>query len=436
MPRKVRDANLETRTARHRLKVRKEPYYRLIEPGLHLGYRKLANGPGTWLVRRHNGEAAAGSPYTRENLTTGAGALVIADDYSDADGKAVLSFAQAQERAKRYRPKAGEGDDGEPYTVARAMDDYIAFLREHRKTADDAAWRDNAFIRPIFGKVEVGKLTTSKIRDWLSTLAKQPPRLRTREGEDQKFRKIAHDADAKRRRQSSANRTFTVLKAALNHAWRERKVQSDAEWRRVKPFHSVDKARVSYLSIPNSKRLLNACPEDFRKIVQAALQTGARYGQLAELTAADFDQDSDTVRLRTRKGRGEEKVYRAVLTTEGADFFTGISVGVPKAEILLRKADGAPWGKSHQKRLMAEACKQAKINPAIGFHQLRHTWASHAVMNGVPLLVVAQNLGHADTRMVEKHYGHLAPSYVADAIRAGAPKFGFKSGNVRPLRTR
>jgi integrase len=45
-------------------------------------------------------------------------------------------------------------------------------------------------------------------------------------------------------------------------------------------------------------------------------------------------------------------------------------------------------------------------------------------MNGVPLLVVAKNLGHADTRMVETHYGHLAPSYIADAIRAGAPRFG------------
>jgi integrase len=54
---------------------------------------------------------------------------------------------------------------------------------------------------------------------------------------------------------------------------------------------------------------------------------------------------------------------------------------------------------------------------------LRHTWASLSVMSGVPLLVVAKNLGHADTRMVERHYGHLAPSYIADAIRAG--KFGF-----------
>jgi integrase len=84
---------------------------------------------------------------------------------------------------------------------------------------------------------------------------------------------------------------------------------------------------------------------------------------------------------------------------------------------------------------MRLACERARITPSVGFHGLRHTWASHAVMNRVPLLVVAKNLGHADSRMVEKHYGHLAPSYIADAIRAGAPKFGFKPDpTVTPLR--
>jgi hypothetical protein len=59
---------------------------------------------------------------------------------------------------------------------------------------------------------------------------------------------------------------------------------------------------------------------------------------------------------------------------------------------------------------------------------------------------VAKNLGHADTRMVEKHYGHLAPSYIVDAIRAGAPRFAgaadtdivgwrFDSGSARCART-
>jgi hypothetical protein len=49
-----------------------------------------------------------------------------------------------------------------------------------------------------------------------------------------------------------------------------------------------------------------------------------------------------------------------------------------------------------------------------------------AVMNGMPLIVVARNLGHRDTRMCELHYAHLPPGHVRDAIREGAPKFGFK----------
>ena len=52
--------------------------------------------------------------------------------------------------------------------------------------------------------------------------------------------------------------------------------------------------------------------------------------------------------------------------------------------------------------------------------------AADAAACGMPLMVVAKNLGHRDTRMVEMHYGHMAPNYVADAIRAGAPRFGFK----------
>ena len=96
--------------------------------------------------------------------------------------------------------------------------------------------------------------------------------------------------------------------------------------------------------------------------------------------------------------------------------------------------DGA-WQKSEQARPMAEACTNGKIKPPISFHILRHTWASLAAMNGTPLLVVAKNLGHADTRMVERHYGHLAPSFIADAIRAGAPRYRVKDDKrVVPLR--
>jgi integrase len=103
--------------------------------------------------------------------------------------------------------------------------------------------------------------------------------------------------------------------------------------------------------------------------------------------------------------------------------------------LALRKADGDRWGKSSQTRPMSEACERAKIEPPANFHSLRHTYSSHSVMAGAPLLVVAKNLGHSDTRMVEKHYGHLSESYVTEAIRAAAPRFGkLADDNVAAIR--
>ena len=102
---------------------------------------------------------------------------------------------------------------------------------------------------------------------------------------------------------------------------------------------------------------------------------------------------------------------------------------------IFTRADGGLWGKSHQMRPMLEACQRAKIKPAISFHVLRHTHGSVLAMCGVPLGVIAEQLGHADTRMTEKHYAHLAPSYVADTIRAHFPTLGVADeGNIVPAR--
>jgi integrase len=75
-------------------------------------------------------------------------------------------------------------------------------------------------------------------------------------------------------------------------------------------------------------------------------------------------------------------------------------------------------GQSEQQRPLAAACDVASIDPPINFHGLRHTYASRLAMRDVSLAVIAAQLGHADTRMVEKHYGHLSTGYVAQSVRA------------------
>jgi integrase len=101
---------------------------------------------------------------------------------------------------------------------------------------------------------------------------------------------------------------------------------------------------------------------------------------------------------------------------------------------MLPRADGRQWGRSHQQFKMIAACKRAKIEPAVGIHTVRHTWASHAAMSGMSLMLIAKNLGHSDTKMVEKFYGHLSPSFVVDEIRAKAPRFDIAKSNVTAIR--
>ncbi len=74
--------------------------------------------------------------------------------------------------------------------------------------------------------------------------------------------------------------------------------------------------------------------------------------------------------------------------------------------------------------------------PLLRYHLANlHTHASQLAGQGVPMAVIAAQLGHTGTRMTERHYAHLAPSYVADTIRANLPTLGIgEQSNVASLR--
>jgi integrase len=416
MTRTVRDHRLEGRAARQRLTPRGKPYWRELENGVCVGYRRLPKGKaGRWCYRCYVG----GRSY---KVTT----FATADDYADADGRSVLNYGQAQAAVRKRmaeRTRAPAGKHG-PLTVGDAVTEYLAFLQSHRKTAADATYRANAFILPSLGSIEVEALTTEKIRHWHAALAAAPPRRRSAKGQAPRHAKADAGEEARRRRRSSANRVLTILKASLNRAWRDGKVASNAAWARVEPFEGVDAVRTRYLTLAECKRLINASDPEFRPLLQAALTCGARYGELTRrLEVRDFNADVGTLHIRTSKsGKGRH----VVLTAEGVAFFRQCSAGRAGHELLFTKANGRPWEKSAQARPMREACERAKIQPRVSFHLLRHTWASLSTASGMPLMIVARNLGHRDTRMCERHYSHLSPSFEADAVRAHAPTFGFK----------
>ncbi len=444
MPRATADAPLTTRAARDRLPPRKEPYWRGIEGGIALGYRRGSQG-SAWLAR-----VLEVGRYREQRLGR-------TDDILPADGADVLDFRQAQAKAVAWAARARriaaglEADPAKqpakPYTVAEALAAYLEDMQARgARSLATTRTAANAHIIPALGSLAVARLTRDKMRAWHRGLSTTPARFR---GGKLDLASAA-DPDAPRRRQATANRILTILKAALNHAREEGRITgTDDAWRLVKPFRGADAPKVSYLADDACVRLANACPPDFRALVTAALLTGCRYGELAAMRAGDLDHQAGTVNIpRSKSG----KARHIVLTDEGRDFYARVARG-KAADALLFQRDAiakqatraapaevrrAAWGKSDQFRAMADACKAAHIAPAVSFHVLRHTYASRLAARAVPMPVIAAQLGHADTRMTERHYAHLAPSYVADTVRAAFTSLGIggAADNVVELTSR
>lgn len=417
MARQVLDSNLSTRTARAKLKPRSKPYWRLIEHGRHIGCRRTPKG-GAWVARLYLGSGR----YAETRLGT-------ADNVTDADEVEVLDWAGAQRKAhawfvKRQRQEEGlHPDRGRKWTVADAVNDYLEWYEVHRKSYADTKAYAEAHILPKLGSIEIAKLRTEQIEKWRDGLAGSAPRLRSKPGAAQNYGPTPFGEDDGRSRKVTANRVLTILKAALNRWAKKHKLSDRSAWGDAERFRGVDMARHRFLGRDEAIRLINACDPVFRPLAQAALLTGARYGELTALKVDDFKNGKLFV-ARSKSG----KPRWILLTDEGRRFFEGLTVGREPTETLFLK-NGKPWGKSHQNEPMRQACINAGLEP-LGFHQLRHSYASMAVMSGLPLLILAENLGHSDTRMVERHYGHLLPSFKDQMIEEHAPNLGIETGST------
>jgi integrase len=426
-----RSASLDSRNKRLALPIG-ELYMDQVRAGGYLLYRRPKNGSnGIWLVRWYDKD-------TRKQLQERLG---NADDFAEADRLSVLTYEEALEKAEiwfktrsRFAELAAGGEpvpEG-PYSVADALQDYFADAkRRGMKGYLITQQTSNAHIVPALGAVSVAKLTRRKIEDWHLALAESARRKTGKVREEAEHLAAPRTDEEKRKRKATANRVLTILKAALNHALASNKVMEPAPWRTVKPFRGVDSSRMRYLSVSEQRKLVEACEGDFRSLVQAALFTGARYSELTRLRVQDFNPRNGSVFIEISKSGKSRHIY---LTEEAKAWFQGITEGRDSCELLLTRGpvvrtkrkglvEEAGWAPYDQVYCMHQACEVAKLT-LLTFHELRHTYASALVNHGVPLAYVAAQLGHTDTRMVERYYGHLSPNAQADAIRSLAPKLG------------
>ncbi len=425
MGRASKNVALDSKAKRLKLPIQREPHWCKIDDGKHLGYRKTGEAQGTWIVRtckRVDGK------QVRSFAPLG-----IADDGA-AFGSNVLSYSEALSAAKAELGKIERADRAavkreRTYTVANAASDWLRTWRGSERGKLTATANVELHILPTLGKVEVDKLTRVQVERWLHDQAKKTPlKVQARQQATKKLSpsrqsKVTFDPsdpDTQRKRKDSANRVFRDLRALLNRAYDNQHVASKAPWDTIKEFDNVNVAKNEYLTLDEANRFLQECPQDFRNLVQAALITGCRYGELCSMKADAYDATVGALSVIQAK---TGKMKRIFLTPEETAFFYVHTDGKQAGELMFRRADGEAWGKSHQQPRMESTLKAACIARHIRFHDLRHTFATLLAMNGTSLQLIANQLGHSGTRMAEKHYAHFSPSYVATTIRANKPSF-------------
>jgi integrase len=364
---------LDSKTKRNRLLPRREPYWEPLQKGAALGFRKLTNGDGTWIARWRNDE-------DKQRYR----ALGNFNDFDDA--------AKA---AREWVTSCEQGASPKATTVRGACEAYVISLRNEGRapTASDAEGRFKRLIYDAsIGKMVLDRLRTNHVTKWLN---------------DQiDVDEISDDEDV-RRSKDSANRNLSTFKAALNLAHRNRLVSTDAGWATVQSFPKVGaRRRDAFLSMEQRKALLSACPEDLALFVRAALLTGARPGELANLNAGDFDKSLGALTLSGKTG-----ARTVAISSAAVSFFTDASKSKLPSAPMLATIYGQRWSKDGWKKIFKTAASTVKLPEAVVMYSLRHTAISEMILAGMDSFVVAKLTG-TSVSMIEKNYGHLRHSAV------------------------
>src|ERR1700751_2936416 len=320
MARKVSFSALESRSARLRLKVRRSPYAGpSLARGISLMYRRNRTN-GTWVLKATDGH---GAYWTK--------GFALADDFENSDGKAVLTFYEAQDAAKRLaRGEDGSADTG-PITVDGALKDYRHDL-ETRNANPYNAESPRVHLTNVLLAKPVQLLNAHELKKWRDGL----------------LGKLAP---------ATVNRVGRCLGAALELARQhDERIQNRQAW------------EVGLAGLPDAQVARNVVlPDDkVRELVAAAYAHDDKLGLLVDVLAVTGARPSQVVRLRVEdlhhhplrpklmmpksgKGGGRNRSqkkherYSVPITVQLAAKLREAAKGRADDAPLLTQSDGSAW---------------------------------------------------------------------------------------------
>jgi integrase len=174
-----------------------------------------------------------------------------------------------------------------------------------------------------------------------------------------------------------------------------------------------------FLDFEEADKLVEAAEGEWRAMIVTALKTGLRFGELLALRWEDVDLNIGKIVVRRsaykgifgtpKSGRAREisLSQEAVRTLKGHRHLRG--------ELVFCSKKGRLLCMNACYKALDETTKRAGLRH-MGWHVLRHTFASHLAMRGVPIKAIQELLGHATIEMTMR-YAHLSPVLHQDAVQ-------------------
>jgi integrase len=423
MSKTVRERKLDSPAARAKLKTSGKPYWRAIDTGLHLGYRKgLASGK--WVLRRYLGD----EKYSVETIG-------IADDHSAADGDDILDFFQAQRKARDItaasrRPGLVDAE----LTVRFAADSYYKIRGIGQNRLAKYVLSDAIVDQPL------SALTEAALEGW-------------------------HNRLPKTLAPASVKRITSDFRAALNCAAKSHRTRLPADLPIIIRHGLASSVSVAAVArdaqiLPDAdvRRLIDAAwavdtsdgwDGDLARLIIVLAATGARFSQIARMKVGDVQGRGRLMVPVSRKGRGT-KSAELIAARVGEDVISALApaiAGRKGPDALFerwhwRRIEGGnyikerrgPWSwASELTRPWIKILHHAGLPTDIVPYALRHSSIVRGLRVGLPVRLVAA-LHDTSSIMIEKHYS----AYVVDAMdelaaKAIIPLTSAPISNIRPV---
>lgn len=445
MARTVKDATIGSPAARAKLAPRGRPYWRSVERGLHLGYRRLKGKKnGTWWARHYLGD----QQYKRE-------AIGDADDHSNADGLVVLTFDQAQAKARLLMIERARKGNSAGVSVQAAVEDYIATrdkresTRKGRNARSDAATRLKRYVLSTkLAEATLDDLEESELAKWRADLSSEL-KATTKQRLVNDFRAALNSAHRKYRRQLAAEFPATI-KNGLRAPDSE---DGDAEPVARDNQILTDAQVVALIAAAREVDGEQDWDGDLFRMVVVLAATGARFSQVARMKVGDVQRPNGRLMVPTsRKGRGRKAVAHIPMPV-GRDVLDALlpavtgrgpaepllqrwrHVQVPGKDLLRWQRDSrGPWSSSAELTRPWDHLRKEAGMPAVIPYALRHSSIVRGIGANLPIRLVAA-LHDTSVAMIEKHYSKWIASGLDELAAAAVVSLvPVATGNVTSFR--